>query len=113
MRVPIKNLYQFAAERGLITTADVQGHIHAGLRSAPTTKTYDRWNRTKLAELQTARDETTRLYEAAITSGEIETREQTRMERLHEVAAGHPNSTATQAARRLLAKAEAMAEAAE
>ena len=64
-------LVQFAHEHGLVTTADVESHIHAGLRSMPTTKTYARWNAATLAKLQSERDATTAAYRAAIQAGEI------------------------------------------
>src|SRR3546814_8704473 len=41
--VPVQSLDAFACERGLVTMAEARGHIHAGLRSAPTTKTFRRW----------------------------------------------------------------------
>src|SRR3546814_5406232 len=40
--VPVQSLDAFACERGLVTMAEARGHIHAGLRSAPTTKTFRR-----------------------------------------------------------------------
>lgn len=99
---PIQTLEQFAKEKGLVTTADVDSHIHAGLRSAPQTKTYARSNKAKLEELQGKRDETVAAYREAIAKGEI--REPTRIEKLRAAAAGHEDNAATHAARRLLAK---------
>ena len=100
-----QTLEAFAAERGLITDADVQGHIHAGLRSAPTTKTYRRWNERRLAELQAARDATKRMYEAAIASGTVKPL----LPSLERTAAGHPDNPSTQAAQRVIAKRAARA----
>lgn len=97
-------LEAFAKARGLLTEADVQSHIHAGLRSAPTTKTYARWNKRKLAELQDAQDATVAAYEAAVDAGEIERPKPLTLE---ERAAGHPDNPSTQAALRLLAKRNA------
>lgn len=97
----IMNLQQFAASRGLVTDAEVQGHLHAGLRSAPQTKTFKRFFDRKLLELQQARDETRRLYEEAIALGEIQRPEPLS---LAEKAQGHPDNPATQAALRVLAK---------
>ena len=107
MKPRIMTLVQFAVERGLTTTADVQAHIHAGLRSAPTTKTYVRWNKRKLEQLQDERDATICAYRAAITAGEIKEPKQTGLDALREKAAGHPDNPSVQAAKRLLAKVEA------
>ena len=100
--IPVQTLEQFARERGLTTTADVDSHIHAGLRSAPQTKTYARWNKAKLEKLQAERSATHAAYQAAIDAGEI--REMTSRERLEATANGHDDNPAVQAARRLLAK---------
>lgn len=108
--IPIMSLEQFAKTHGgLITSADVQSHIHAGLRSMPTTKTYKRSNERRLNELKAARDETMRLYRAAIADGEI--REMTSEESLLATANGHEDNSAVQAARRVLAKRAAAAAA--
>ena len=106
----IKTFEQFAAENGLVTTADVDGHIHAGLRSKPQTKTYDRWFAAKLAQLQKAREDARRIYRTAIARGEF--REPTSFERLESKAAGHDDNASVQAARRVLAKREARRQAA-
>lgn len=58
-------LLQWAVANGRVTTADVDAHLHAGLRSKPRWKSYDRWFADRLRELQDARDATTRDYEAA------------------------------------------------
>jgi hypothetical protein len=107
MTAPIQTLAEFAKEHGLITTADVDGHIHAGPRSAPQTKTYHRRNANRLASLQAARDATVAAYRAAIASRRI--REATSGERLLMTVAGHPDNLATQAAQRVLAKRAARA----
>lgn len=100
-RAKTQNFVQFATERGLTTDADVLSHIHAGLRSMPTTKTYKRWNESTLARLSAERDAAHIAYRKAIADGEvIEPAAAT----LEEVAAGHPDRQATQAALRLLAK---------
>ncbi len=106
--IPIMTLEQFAKAHGLITTADVDGHIHAGLRSKPQTKTYDRWNAAELKRLQDARDATHRAYREAIARGDI--REPSSLERLQDTAAGHPDNQSTQAAQRILAKRAAKRE---
>ena len=96
-------LAQFAKERGgLVTTADVDSHIHAGLRSKPQPKSYDRWNAQTLKSLQNARDATVAAYLAAIASGDI--RDMTPREKLEATANGHPDNKATQAAKRILMK---------
>lgn len=100
--VPVMTLEQFAAARGLKTTADVDAHIHAGLRSAPQTKTYKRWNERALADLQAQRDETARLYREAVARGVI--RPPSSLERLIANANGHDDNESVQAARRILAK---------
>lgn len=107
MTPKVMTLVQFAVERGLTTTADVQAHIHAGLRSMPTSKTYARWNKQKLEQLQDERDATAVAYRAAIAAGEIQEPKQTGLDALREKAAGHPDNPSVQAAKRLLAKMEA------
>lgn len=98
---PTQSLAQFAAERGLKTDYDLRSHIHAGLRSAPQTKTYKRWYEAETQRLLEASAETARLYAAAIEAGEIAApRKPTR----EEIAAGHPDLASTQAAKRLIAK---------
>jgi hypothetical protein len=47
---------QFCAQNGYASDFEVLGHIHAGLRSAPTSKTYRRWYERKTRELQASRD---------------------------------------------------------
>lgn len=96
------NLVQYAAETGGTTDADVLGHIHAGLRSVPPTKTYRKFFADKLAELQAKRHATLEAYEAAIDAGEI-ARPPTPT--LEERAKGE--GPAAEAAQRLIAKREA------
>jgi hypothetical protein len=100
------SLARFAKERGLITMYDVRSHIHAGLRSAPQTKTYQRWYEAETQRLLAASAETEAAYRAAIASGEISEPPKATLE---EAAAGHPDLASTQAAIRLLAKREAYA----
>lgn len=95
----VLNLEQYARETSGTTDADVQGHIHAGLRSKPTTKTYARWYDRKLRELQDARDATRTAYRAALASGELVAPERPSLD---VVAAGE--GSAAEAARRILAK---------
>ena len=92
-------LSEFAAATGGKTDLDVQGHIHAGLRSAPTTKTYRRWFDKRLADLQEQRDATRAAYEKAIALGEIEAPPRRTTE---EIAAGEGEQA--EAARRCLLK---------
>jgi hypothetical protein len=100
------NLVQFAQATGGTTTADVDGHIHAGLRSAPQTKTYKRFYDRTLVELQAKRDATTKAYELAVAEGRVRRPEPRTLE---EKAAGDPGMPSTQAAMRLLAKRKAKA----
>jgi hypothetical protein len=93
------NLEQFARAFGGKTDADVLGHIHAGLRSAPTTKTYKRFYASKLAELQAERDATRERYRAALAAGTIRAPEPPSLE---QTAQGE--GEAAEAARRVLAK---------
>jgi len=95
-------LARFAKERGLTTTADVDSHIHAGLRSKPETKTYDRWHKRRFDELRAARDQTEAAYRAAIDAGEV--RELTRIETLRATARGNADNRCVIAARRVLIK---------
>lgn len=97
----VQSLAQFCHEHDLTTTADVDSHIHSGLRSMPTTKTYARWNARALAELQAKRDHARNLYYEAIASGEVVEPPKPTLE---EVANGLPELVSTQAAKRLLEK---------
>lgn len=102
---PRMNLTQFCQLHGLPTSHDVQSHIHAGLRCAPTTKTYRRWFDSELKRLQAGRDECLRKFREAVANGEIIDADTcTDLER---VAQGHEDHPATQAAKRLLAKRSA------
>lgn len=79
----------------LALDAEVQGHIHAGLRSAPTSKTYKRWYQRRLVELQDARDAAREEWR------KVAPPEPTYKEKLVMAANGHPDLESTQAARRL------------
>lgn len=92
-------LAEFAAATGGKTDLDVQGHIHAGLRSAPTTKTYRRWFDKRLADLQAQRDATRAAYKAAVAAGEIQAPKKQTTE---EIAMG--SGERAEAARRCLEK---------
>lgn len=96
------NIAQFAKERGMITTQDVDSHIHAGLRSAPTTKSYARSNAAALSRLQAARDETVRLFREAVARGEIIDADS--IADMERTARGMPENPSVQAAKRLLEK---------
>lgn len=87
---------------GYVTTADIDGHIHAGLRCKPNTKTFDRFYFGKLKELQANRSKGVEAYTKALENGEI--REPTRIERLRATAKGHPDNASVQAARNILKK---------
>lgn len=102
MSIPVLTLSQFAAQRGLTTTADVDSHIHASLANRPNTKTFRRWYERRLAELQAARDETTRLYWEGVARGDW--REPSLREDLEARANGHEDNPSTHAARRVLAR---------
>lgn len=107
----VQNYVQFCAEHGLTTEYDVLSHIHAGLRSAPTTKTYSRWNDAELARLQREASASLAAYEAAVARGDVIRPPKPTIE---EKAAGHPDLESTKAAKRLLEKrlaAAAMGEA--
>lgn len=98
------NLEQYAKETGGKTDADVQGHIHAGLRSVKQTKTYRRFFDTKLRDLQRQADVTRDAYRAAIAAGEIVAPAKPSLE---ETAKGEGEAAA--AARRLIEKRVARA----
>lgn len=68
---PVLSLAEWAHINKRITVADVDAHIHAGLRSRPQTKTYTRWYYATLHELQDARDATLRDYEVQVAAGTI------------------------------------------
>lgn len=97
---------QFMAREGLGSDTDVQMHIHAGMRSAPDSKSYKRWHAARLLELQSKRDaersQAWAMYSDGVASGLY--REPTRLERLTRTARGHDDNPSVQAARRLLAK---------
>ena len=93
------SIEMFAKELGGKTSADIQGHIHAGLRSAPQTKTYRRFFERVLKELQDSRDRTLELYQAAIERGDIVP---PKPQTLEEVAQGE--GPAAEAAQRVLLK---------
>lgn len=97
-----QSLYEYCRTHGLTTTADVDAHIHAGLRSKPQSKSFDRWYYGTLSRLQTERDAAIRAYEEAIAAGLI--RDFTPDERLALKADGHDDNPSVQAARRVLAK---------
>ena len=102
---PVICFNRWAAMNRRVTDADVDSHIHAGLRSAPTTKTYARWNKKRLKELQDARDAAKAEYMALVEAGVIPVVAIDRIAELQAKAAGLPELAATQAARRLLEKA--------
>jgi len=106
--IPTLNLVQYAQAIGGITDADVLGHIHAGLRSAPQTKTHRRFMETKLLDLQAKRDATRAAYEQAVAEGKIRCPAPPTLE---ERASGHPDNPSVQAALRLLEKKKARQEA--
>ena len=78
--------------------AEVQGHIHAGLRSAPTSKRYRRWYESHLVELQDARDAAKVAWDA------VKPPPSPWRERLIAAANGHPDNQSTQAARNVCRK---------
>lgn len=95
-------IYDFARETGGVTDADVDGHLHAGLRAAGQPKTYHRWFAKRLKELQDARTTTLAAFYGAIERGEI--RPPTEQEKLKASAKGHPDNESVRAAQRLLEK---------
>lgn len=101
---PAITFEQWAAREKRTTSADVESHIHAGLRSAPTTKTYARWNERRLRELQDERSEALKEYRRLVEAGAIPMVEVSRVAKLQEAASGLPELQSTQAARRLLGK---------
>lgn len=99
MTAPTLSLAEWAALHQRITTADVDGHIHAGLRSMPTTKTFARRYEKRLRELQDARDATVADYRASVARGDIV---EPARQSIAEVAAGE--GPRAEACRRVLAK---------
>lgn len=100
---PRLTLTEWATRKGLVLTEAVDAHIHAGLRSAPKTKTYKRWYFSELLRLQDLRDKTVALYREAVEKGEVIDPSANRMERLRRTAMGHSDNPSVQAARRILA----------
>jgi len=78
--------------------AEVQGHIHAGLRSAPTSKVYKRWYEKRLVELQDARDKAREEWR------KVAPPEPSYRDKLIMAANGHEDLESTKAARRLCDK---------
>jgi hypothetical protein len=106
MSIPVQNLTQWSIANGYPTKYDVLSHIHAGLRSAPQTKTYQRWWNNTTIELQAKVAIAEDLYREAIENGSVIHPDSllTRKEKLIRTAEGHPDNEAVQAARRLLLK---------
>lgn len=98
----VQTLEQFCIEHGYPTWHDVDGHIHAGLRSKPTTKTYDRWYQKTMKDLQDRRSAGVEAYVKAKEDGLV--REPNRIELLKAAARGHPDNASTHAARNVLKK---------
>lgn len=106
MTAPRMNLTQFATSQGLPTSHDVESHIHAGLRSKPTTRTYQRWFDAELARLQAGRDKAVRIFREMVAQGLIiDADADVDLERKTQ---GHPDNPSVQAARRLLEKRRAL-----
>ncbi|MNR71241.1 hypothetical protein D3C71_18550 [compost metagenome] len=99
---PKLTLAQWARQKGLVLSDAVDAHIHAGLRSAPRTKTFRRWYFAELTRLQDLRDQTLEMYRAAVERGEVVNPDSNRLERLVRTASGHPDNPSVQAARRIL-----------
>ncbi len=105
MTAPVLNYTQFAGKHGFATDYDVQGHLHAGLRCAPQTKTYQSWYKKRLQELWESREQGLIAYWSAVGAGEISAPHAlSRLERLQKSASGHQDLPSTQAAKRLLAE---------
>jgi hypothetical protein len=78
----------------------IQGHIHAGLRSAPLhNKAYVRRYEKRLKELQDAREAARAAWYEARDQEPVVV--QTRQERMVKAAQGHEDLESTQAARRI------------
>lgn len=92
---PVKRRY-------LEADAEVQGHIHANLRSCPQTKTHGRWHARRLADLQAQRDDAREALRAEEAAQPEPSRG--RLEYLSAIASGPDESAAAQAARRLILK---------
>lgn len=99
----------FCAANGLTGDADIQGHIHANLRSKPATKAHDRRWIARLKLLNAERDASKVLYQAALAAGAYQKRTPPT---LAEIAEGHPDSPQVQAARRVVARRAARQKAA-
>ena len=97
----VQNYVQFAVAHGFPTDADVQGHIHANLRSMPTSKAHKRRWDAAMLDLQTRRDAGKAAYRVALNSGSVVAPPAPTLE---ERASGHPDNPSTQAAQRLLEK---------
>lgn len=88
-------------QKFLALDAEVQGHIHAGLRSAPLhNKRYVKWHAEKLKELQDARDKARAEWRESIKDDP----KPTRQESMVKAAQGHPDLESVQAARRICEK---------
>lgn len=102
----VQNIVQFCKMHGFSTDYDVLGHIHAGLRSAPQTKTYQRWNEKTLAGLKASRDAGIKAYRLAVERGDVVPPPKQTWEEL----AAYPETERGQAAARLIEKRAARRE---
>lgn len=92
------SLSQTLYNKFLALDAEVQGHIHAGLRSAPTTKVYKKWYTKKLGELQDARDK------ARVEWRNSDPSTLSRKDKMVAAAKGHDDLASVNAARRICEK---------
>lgn len=97
------NLIQWSIINGYPTSYDVSSHVQAGLRSAPTSKTYQKWYYSEIAKLNQLVIEAANKYNEAVEKGlVINPDNDSRKEKLIRTAQGHPDNESVQAAIRIL-----------
>jgi hypothetical protein len=94
----------FCAALGCPTEADIESHIHAGLRSMDKAA-LTRYRKT-LKQMHAQIQDATHAYQALIEAGIITRPVEPTIDA---IASGHPDNPATEAARRILAKKAARA----
>lgn len=99
------NLTQWSIINGYPTSYDVSSHVQAGLRSAPTSKTYHKWYYSEIERLNKlvilAKNKYTEEVEKGLV---INPDNDSRIDKLMRTAQGHPDNESVQAAIRILKK---------
>lgn len=99
------NLTQWSIINGYPTSDDVSSHVQAGLRSAPTSKTYHKWYYSEILRLNQLVLIAQNKYNEEVEKGlVINPDNDSRIDKLMRTAQGHPDNESVQAAIRILKK---------